>query len=37
MDKEKFGDFVCKLRKEKGMAQQELGDKLHLTNKAISK
>ncbi|EHI99575.1 helix-turn-helix domain protein [Clostridium sp. DL-VIII] len=37
MNKEKFGDFVCKLRKEKGMTQQELGDKLHLTNKAISK
>lgn len=37
MDKEKFGAFVCKLRKEKGMTQQELGDKLHLTNKAISK
>ncbi|OOM80185.1 hypothetical protein CLOBL_12330 [Clostridium sp. BL-8] len=29
MDKEKFGDFVCDLRKEKGMTQQELGDKLY--------
>ena len=37
MNKEKFGEFVCKLRKEKGMTQQDLGDKLHLTNKAISK
>lgn len=37
MNKEKFGEFVCKLRKEKGLTQQELGDKLHLTNKAISK
>lgn len=37
MNKEQFGEFVCKLRKEKGMTQQELGDKLHLTNKAISK
>ncbi len=37
MGKEKFWDFVCGLRKEKGMTQQELGNKLHLTNKAISK
>ena len=36
MDKEKFGKFICQLRKEKGMTQKELGDKLHLTNKAIS-
>ena len=37
MDKEKFGEFICKLRKEKGMTQQELGNKLHLTSKTISK
>lgn len=37
MDKEKFGESICYLRKEKGMTQKELGDKLHLTNKAISK
>lgn len=37
MDKEKFGEFICYLRKEKGMTQKGLGDKLHLTNKAISK
>ena len=37
MDKEKFGEFICYLRKEKGMTQKELGDKLHLTNIAISK
>ena len=37
MDKEKFGEFICYLRKEKGMTQKELGDILHLTNKAISK
>ncbi len=37
MDKEKFGKLICQLRKEKGMTQKELGDKLHLTNKAISK
>ncbi len=37
MDKDKFGKLICELRKDKGMTQQELGDKLHLTNKAISK
>lgn len=37
MNKEKFGKFVCELRKEKGMTQQELGNRLYLTNKAISK
>lgn len=37
MDKERFGTFICELRKEKGMTQQELGHKLYLTNKAISK
>lgn len=37
MNKEKFSEFVCELRKEKGMTQQELGNRLHLTNKAISK
>ncbi len=37
MDNEKFGKFVCKMRQEKGMTQQDLGNKLHLTNKAISK
>lgn len=37
MDRDKFGKFISELRKEKGMTQQELGDKLHITNKAISK
>lgn len=32
-----FGNFLYSLRKEKGMTQQELADRLGLTNKAISK
>ena len=37
MDNEKFGKFIKILRKEKGITQKELGEKLHLTDKAISK
>ena len=37
MDKEQFGKFVASIRKEKGMTQKELGEKLNLTDKAISK
>jgi len=37
MDKERFGSFVAKLRKEKGLTQQELADKLYVSNKAVSK
>lgn len=37
IDKEKFGAFVATCRKEKGMTQQELADKLFLSNKAVSK
>ena len=37
MDKEKFGLFVAQLRKEKGMTQKELAEKLYLSDKAVSK
>lgn len=37
MDNEKFGNFIKKLRKEKGLTQKELGDKLNITDKAVSK
>ena len=36
MDNEKFGKFIKKLRKEKGITQKELGEKLNITDKAIS-
>ena len=37
MDKEKIGEFISVLRKEREMTQKELADKLGLTDKAISK
>lgn len=37
MDNKKFGDFIKKLRKEKQLTQKELGEKLNITDKAISK
>ena len=32
-----FGNYICKLRKEKGLTQTQLGKKLGLSNKAISR
>lgn len=37
MDSGKVGSFIAMLRKEKNMTQQELADKLNVTNKAVSK
>ena len=37
MDQEKIGKFILKLRKEKKMTQQELADKIGVTDRAISK
>lgn len=37
MNHQKFGKFMLELRKENNMTQKELADKLHLTDKAISK
>lgn len=37
IDREKFGAFVAARRKELGLTQQELADKLFLSNKAVSK
>ena len=37
MNQEKFGAFVCELRKEKEMTQKELGNILGISDKAISK
>lgn len=37
MDNIKFGNFILKLKKENNMTQKELAEKLHVTDKAISK
>ena len=37
LDKEKFGEFITELRKEKGMTQRELAEKLFVSDKAVSK
>ena len=37
IDKEKFGAFVARLRKEKGMMQKDLAKKLYVSDKAVSK
>lgn len=37
IDKSKFGAFVAALRKEKGMTQKQLAEKLFLSAKAVSK
>ncbi len=37
IDKQKFGAFVAALRKEKGMTQKELAEKLFISAKAVSK
>lgn len=37
MNQENIGKFICKLRKENNLTQQELAKKLHVTDKAISK
>ena len=33
----KIGNFICELRKGKGLSQAELGSKLNVTNKAVSR
>ena len=37
MDKAKFGAFVAQLRKERGVTQKELAQKLYISDKAVSK
>ena len=36
MNQEKIGEFIAKCRKEKKLTQQELGDKLYVSDKTIS-
>lgn len=37
MDNNKIGKYIASLRKEKNLTQQQLGDKLFVTDKAVSK
>lgn len=37
MDNQKFGAFIASTRREKGWTQSELAEKLHVTDKAVSK
>ena len=37
MDNERFGTFLAQMRKEMGLTQKELADKLNVTDKAVSK
>jgi transcriptional regulator with XRE-family HTH domain len=37
MDQIKIGEFITKLRKEKGLTQDELGEKLGISGKSVSK
>ena len=37
IDKERFGAFLARLRREKGLTQRELADRLYVSDKAVSK
>lgn len=37
MDNNKIGKFISNKRKELGLTQEELGEKLYVTDKAVSK
>lgn len=37
MDNNKIGKFITELRKKRGLTQSELGEKLYVTDKAVSK
>lgn len=37
MNAKKTGELIVSLRREKGMNQKELADKLEVTNKAVSR
>lgn len=37
INNERFGEFILELRKEKGLTQKELAEKLYISDKAISK
>ena len=37
MNNQSMGDMISTLRKEKGMTQKDLADRLNITDKAVSK
>ena len=37
MNKERFGAFITEIRKERHLTQKDLAEKLHVTDKAVSK
>ena len=37
MDAKRIGRFICASRTKHGLLQKELADKLHITDKAVSK
>ena len=37
LDNIQFGRFVAQLRKEQNLTQKELAERLHVTDKAVSK
>ena len=37
MEAKQFGQFIARIRKEKKMTQAELAEKIHVTDKAISR
>lgn len=37
MNQEVIGNFIAKCRKEKGLTQMQLAEKLNITNRAVSK
>ncbi len=37
MDQKKIGEFICKLRKEKGLTQANLAEMLSISNRTVSK
>ena len=37
MNKEIFGGFIADLRKAAGMTQKQVADRLHVTDRAVSK
>ena len=37
MNQQKMGEFLKNLRKEKGLTQKQLAEKLYISDKAVSK